>query len=197
MRRFMLRDHTACTCPTRREIREARNTDLNERPEQTLRAIASPVLPNVNHEVASSFSAMDRYYNREIFHHEFESVGVSTYIWIEEHVDHDFNVSCGHYHVVNSYFYMPRGADMSHMFPLAAGQLPYDEETEPYRGVDGEAYYRLRLLELERRLERLQRDRLILPEEQIRDIHAGVRQGGDKPIKTIDTYFDEDIFKMG
>lgn len=190
MRRYVYKNHHQCTCPTRREIREVVMNDMNERP-QPMTEVRVATLPSMAamrydqmHYDLGDVSRMHRYI--------FETICFSTMIWVEEHVEN--GVSCGYYTVHNSYFQVPQGVDLPEGQLMNEGHSYHDGDTEPYRGLGGEAYYRYRMYQLEDRLRELERTRVILPREEIRDIHAGIAQVGNRPIKAV--HFDEDIFIM-
>lgn len=191
MRRYITRDFRSCTGVRRREIRQPVTTELNEQPRSDTLIVACPVMPDIpfRRDINDHLSYDSRYEMRQ---YVFEHICFTTMIWIEEHVEG--GTSCGHYRMYNSYCQVPRGLEVSNTTHLPEGSMYHDRDTEPYRGLDGEQYYRVRMMELERRLEEIQRDRIILPQEQINDIHAGIKQGRDKPVPM--KYFDEDMFKV-
>lgn len=191
MRNYLYRDHSACTMPRRREIREPVQLDLNERP-QPMTQVEMPIMPNM--EVDESFNSMygmatAMYANRMVF----ETVRFTTMVWVEEHTEG--MSSCGHYHMINSYFQVPQGMNLPDVNVHPEHQPYHDEDTEPYRGLSGEGYYRVRMLELERQVEELTRTRAVLPQEEIRDIGIALEQGRDKPVP-FEHFDDENIFRV-
>jgi len=191
MKRYVYRNHQQCTCPTRREIREAVHNDMNERP-QPMSQIVVPVIPSMppaslehmRYDVGDSFR-MTRYI--------FETVCFTTAIWVEEHVEN--GVSCGHYTTHHSYFQVPEGVELPQTELLNEGHSFHDEHIEVYRGLDGEAYYRYRMFELERRLRELEDTRVILPREDIDDIHAGRAIIDNQPVR-LEYFEDDEIFNI-
>ena len=75
------------------------------------------------------------------------------------------------------------------------GHSFHDEHIEVYRGLDGEAYYRYRMFELERRLRELEDTRVILPREDIDDIHAGRAIIDNQPVR-LEYFEDDEIFNI-
>ena len=190
MRNYLYRDHNACTMAHRREIREPVTRDLNERPRHPMTAVEMAVMPNiqVDERYDMMYGGMDIHSTQMVF----ETVRFTTMIWVEEHVEG--LASCGHYHMINSYFQVPQGMNLPDVQVHPDGMMYHDEHTEPYNGLSGEGYYRVRMLELERQLERLERTRAVLPAEEIQDIGIAIEQGRDKPVPF--QHFDENIFKV-
>lgn len=188
MRNYLYRDHSQCTMPRRREIREPERTDLNERP-QAITEVQMSVIPNMQADLRWDGPISEMIHvNRMLF----ETVKFTTMVWIEEHTEG--STSCGHYNMYTSHFQVPQGMNLPDVQVHPDGAMYHDTDTEPYRGLSGEGYYRLRMLELERQLERLERTRAVLPREEIQDIGRSLEQGRDKPVPF--EHFDENIFKM-
>ena len=188
MRQYVNRDHRNCTMPHRIEIREPVCHDLNEKPVNSMmhRTIVDMPRYSINQD-----------YNYEVHtQHQmvFEVVTFSTLVWIETRVDEFSLTSHGYYNIFRSYFYVPRGVELPQTELMIDNVVYHDTNTEPYHGLDGEAYYRYRLFELQRRLEELENERIILPREEIENIHNGVAVMNDKPIKV--PQFDNDLFEV-
>lgn len=177
MRRYVYRDHRLCTMPRRREIREPVLRELNERPAQVMTEVRMSIMPTQmpswSHETM------------EVYGMVFESIEFTTLMWIQEHEDRDMMTSVGHYNVFTSYFQVPQGMELPNCELMNDGHSFHDEYTEAYRGLDGEAYYRYRMMELQRRLDALERDNIILPQEEVEAIRADVRR-----------HFDDELFHV-
>lgn len=195
MRRYVIRDHNMCTMPLRREIREPTRRNLNEPPEHSVTHVQMPVIP----AQAASWSPsvdrrMDMGMHMEMHSMVFETIEFVTLVWVEEHTDFARETSCGHYNTFTSYFQVPRGAELPSSELINDGHSYHDEYTEPYRGLDGEAYYRYRMMELQRQLNRLETTRVILPREEITDIHAGAAVINNRPIRA--HHFKDELFEV-
>ena len=193
MRRYVVRMHESCTTGRRREIRGPERRELNQQPDHVITEFQLPVMPQMMATVRDDYANMrydqtDMYTYRQLF----ETVCFSTMTWVEEHVEG--GTSCGHHHIFDSYFQVPQGVDLPMAERVPDGAMYHDVDTEPYRGLSGEGYYRVRMLELERQLDDLQRTRAVLPREEIQDIGHAIEQGRDKPVPF--EHFDENIFKM-
>jgi hypothetical protein len=128
------------------------------------------------------------------YQHIFETVMFVSMVWTEESFDNS-GLSLGYYDIFKSYFYVPRGIDLPSAELQQRGHSLYDRDTVHMRGVmEGDAYYQMRISELENRLRDLEETRTILPREEIRDIHAGRAEVGNRPIPS--EYFDADIFEV-
>ena len=182
MRRYVYRDHRLCTMPRRREVREPVLRELNERPERVMTQIQMPIMPTPT-RMPDRFDMMHT--SMDMYSMVFESVEFTTLMWIEEHADRDMATSVGHYNVFTSYFQVPQGMELPHAELLNDGHSFHDEYTEAYRGLDGEAYYRYRMMELQRRLDHLEEKNIILPQEEIDAIRDDVRR-----------HFDDELFEV-
>jgi hypothetical protein len=192
MRSYIYRDHSQCTMGQRREIRSAEERDLNPRPEHMFTSVQMPIMPNLRIEDRFDMYSGMMTSEMNMTQMAFETVRFTTAFWMEEHVMGI--TSCGHYHFFHSYLQVPQGVELPHAELHQDGMMYHDSDTEPYRGLSGEGYYRVRMLELERQVENLQRTRAVLPAEEIRDIGIAIEQGRDKPVPF--EHFDENIFKV-
>ena len=193
MKTYVYRDHRNCTCDRRRELREPIQEDINQRPEQFMAVQQFPDMPTQSFEEWERASMM--YEATMTFHrYVFETVRFSTMIWVEECTE--FGISCGHYRIYNSYFQVPQDVELPAAELHPPGHTMHDADTEPFRGMNGEAYYRYRMFELQRRLDELEGNRPIVTREELSEIQQQIREGEDKPVPVFETYFDDNDFRM-
>lgn len=112
------------------------------------------------------------------------------------HESYQNHTSFGYYDKYINYLFLPQDMEYHHLHAahLDETDMYVRERTRPFRH-DAESDYRHRICELEDQLRSLESsDRLILPREEIDNIHNGARDCHDKPIPK--QYFDENIFKV-
>jgi len=187
MRTYVTVDHNNATARERRAIRENQVREMNERPQNPITEVAvrNTIIPTAMDDPNSI--RQSRIDCSSIL---FETICFRTLYWME--VDNYRGVSEGFYHEMRSYAQVPQGTDFNSDQLVPQGAM-FDTGTADYHLSD-EQYYRHRISELETRLRTLETDRIILPREEIEDIHAGVRQMGDRPIPS--EYFEENLFEV-
>lgn len=176
----------------KRETRPPKDVELSPRPERDETRYVVPHM--MSPSFLSSASILDHDVMFERHEEVFETHKIMTMMWQEEY--RSGSVSFGQYQRFISYVQLPQGIDIHGLFNT------YDSEIDMYIGSnttpfrhDTESSYRLRIIELEQRIRDIESgDRLILPREEINDIHNGTRDCHDKPVPV--QYFDETIFKM-
>jgi hypothetical protein len=185
MRRYIYRDNQMSTYPRRREIREAVTEDMNQRPENPMTAVRMPVIPSITTRSMENMMYGDPI---EIHQMVFESICFTTAKWIEEHTDDDTMTSCGHYNMYNSYFQVPQGVDLPQVELMNNGNTHHDEDTEPYRGMDGEAYYRFRMIELQARIDAM--------ESRTRPVGIPPIAPPEPTVPENEEYFESELFEV-
>ena len=98
-------------------------------------------------------------------------------------------ISFGNYIQYINYICLPRGMNILDLFQdhlSSINDIPLENNME--------ILYRRRVIDLESQLRSLQERRVILPMEDIDDIHNGIGVCNGKPIKA--EYFDEEMFKL-
>lgn len=163
------------------ELRPPNVVEFNERPQHEYRVIDQPSMMPV------SLHGENRYNLSMVMPTEnlcFETIVVKFYRWVEDYDDE--GTSFGRMSIFVNYVSVPRDHDITNMFG-------YDE-SDSMDMRNAESFYRSHIHHLEQEIRELKENRLILPQEAIDNIHSGVHQLNDKPIKQ--QYFDDEIFEM-
>lgn len=125
-----------------------------------------------------------------------QSMSIMNFEWIEfvymKWIESEVVVGISHGRFIRfvNYMCLPPDVPMQNMYEMSDEEynMPHDIRL---REMD----YQNRMAQLEQNLRTIEDgNRLILPQEEINNIHDGIRNGHDKPIKQ--KYFPDEIFKM-